>query len=287
MKTKIISPKSDFCMKELFENEKIRRHFISDILGIPLERIKTVRLMNTFLWRRYRKQKLGILDVLVELNDETKINIEIQLKASAEWDKRQIFYLAKLFAAELRMGEDYKKLKKCVSISILDFNLTDRKENHCVYLLRDEHGNSFSDMLEIHTLELRKKLSGNEPVDDWIQFFNAENKEDLDMIRTKNEGILEAIRELKEISLGKRLRLIHEARLKAIRDENAIRDYEHMEGRKMGIEEGRTEGIQALILDNLEEQKTKEQILTKLEKRFSLSREEAEKYFQKYSAENK
>ena len=80
-------------MKELFRNEIVRKAFLSDILGIPEEEIRTARLLNPFLRKRYKKQKLGILDILLELNDDTRINIEIQLKASSSWDRRQIFYL--------------------------------------------------------------------------------------------------------------------------------------------------------------------------------------------------
>ena len=46
-----------------------------------------------------------------------------------------------------------------------------------------------------------------------------------------------------------------------------------------GIEKGIEKGIDALILDNLEDGKTREQILGKLERRFSLSTEEANQYF--------
>ena len=42
---------------------------------------------------------------------------------------------------------------------------------------------------------------------------------------------------------------------------------------------GVEKGINALILDNLEDGKTEEQILDKLVRRFSLSREEAKQYF--------
>lgn len=41
--------------------------------------------------------------------------------------------------------------------------------------------------------------------------------------------------------------------------------------------------LEALILDNLEEGKTKEEIAVKLEKRFSLSHDEAAKYLRKYA----
>lgn len=55
---KIIPLKYDFCVKEVMENETVRTHFISDVLGIPLKDIKSVRILNPFLWKRYKKQKL-------------------------------------------------------------------------------------------------------------------------------------------------------------------------------------------------------------------------------------
>ncbi len=58
---KITSLKYDFCIKEIMENEIVRRHFVSDVLHIPLENIKSVRIMNPFLWKRYKEQKQGIL----------------------------------------------------------------------------------------------------------------------------------------------------------------------------------------------------------------------------------
>lgn len=49
----------------------------------------------------------------------------------------------------------------------------------------------------------------------------------------------------------------------------------HEEGRAAGLEEG----IKALILDNLEEDISPERIITKLQKRFDLSAEQAKEYF--------
>lgn len=63
----IISPKSDVCAKELFANSTIRKYFISDVTGIKIQDIKSVRLCNPYLWKRYRMQKQGILDVLVSV----------------------------------------------------------------------------------------------------------------------------------------------------------------------------------------------------------------------------
>lgn len=57
------------------------------------------------------------------------------------------------------------------------------------------------------------------------------------------------------------------------------------EGIEQGIERGRTEGIEALILDNLEDGKSEEVIIGKLVKRFGLNPETAKEYFEKYSKE--
>ena len=52
-----------------------------------------------------------------------------------------------------------------------------------------------------------------------------------------------------------------------------------------GKEEGREEGIRALILDNQEEQIPRERIILKLRKHFSLTKEKAEQYYQEFSQE--
>ncbi len=307
---KIVSPKYDICGKELFQNELVRKHFISDVLKIPVNQIHSVRFANTFLRKRYRRQKLGILDILLEMNNDCLINIEIQLKQSIFWDKRQLFYLSTLYSSELRTGENYSRLKRCVSIGILDFNLTDDSEYHNIYNLRNESCRIFSNEIEVHTLELRKSLSGENPLDDWIRLFNAESEDDLNMIKTKNTGILEAIREVKIFNFSRYMRLRYEAHMKYIRDKKAIEAYElyqrenaRIEGIRKGFEEGIAKGREAGILeghkagilegarqaakiyieDSLEDGKTKSQITEKLITKFQLSKDEANELYRQIS----
>lgn len=185
------------------------------------------------------------MDVLIELNNASRINIELQIRALAYWDKRSLFYLAKLFTEGLLRGEHYERLKRCICISILDFNMDERPEYHKVYRLRDEIGYEFSDMLEIHVIELNKSLSGSGRMDDWIRLFNAQTEEELDMLqtKTKNPGIVEAIREVRTMGLGRTLKALYDAHMKDIRDRNARDDYVRMEGHAAGKIEGRIEGL--------------------------------------------
>lgn len=60
--------------------------------------------------------------------------------------------MAKLFTEDLLAGERYERLKRCVSVSILGFNLDERPEYHKIYRLRDEFGYEFTDLLEIHVV---------------------------------------------------------------------------------------------------------------------------------------
>ena len=66
-------------------------------------------------------------------------------------------------------------------------------------------------------------------------------------------------------------------------DEKAEREYLRKQSREEGLEEGLQEGIRAFILDNLEEQIPETRILSKLERRFSLTPEQAKEYFEKYA----
>ena len=279
-KEMIISPKYDDMMKELFHNETVLRYFLSDILRVCPDRIWNLRLKTPFLRKRGRKEKQGILDVVAEFGDDTKVNVELQVRIVRNWDKRQLFYLAKMYTEELIKGEDYSRLKRCVGISLLDFNLSDRPKYHTVYRMRDEEGNEFTDALEIHVLELGKPLTGKEKADEWIQFFNVETEEDLRMIKakTKNPGILEAIRELRRLSLDSPIKWRYDAYMKRKRDEKAREAYVWEEGeakgRAEGKAEGRTEGesykLVSMVCRKLRKGKEPERIAEELEEEVEL-----------------
>lgn len=228
------SLKYDYAFRELFSREGVRKQFISDVTGIPLESIREARLASPFLRKRYRRQKQGILDVAVRLQDGTRVDIELQVREQKFWVKRNLFYLAKMYTEGLRAGEEYERLRKCIVISVLDFSLTEGEQYHRAYRLRDENGEELTDLFEVHIIELKKELRGAGAVEDWIRLFNAESMEDLDMIKTTNAGILEAIEEVRSMSLGRRLRLAYEERQKAKRDRWAEDEFVRDQGRAIG-----------------------------------------------------
>ena len=66
-------------------------------------------------------------------------------------------------------------------------------------------------------------------------------------------------------------------------DEKVYTDSIREEGREEGRAEGREEGIKALIIDNLEEGKSKKIIIGKLVKRFELQEKAAIEYFDRFA----
>ncbi len=236
-----LPPKSDVAFKELMRNEKVRRHFISDVLGIPLNEIREVRLENTFLGRRSRREKEGILDVRVLLNNDCRINIELQVREVPAWDKRSLFYLSKMYAEGVHAGEDYSPLKRCVVICVLGFKWDSSPNYHKVYYLRDQDGQLYSDQFEVHVIELDKELIGDQ-LDDWIRLFRVENIGELKMIQSMNPGVMEAVKEVMAMNMGRQLKALYEEHMRIKKDRLHLRNAAIQEGRQEGRIEGRQEG---------------------------------------------
>ena len=79
--------------------------------------------------------------------------------------------------------------------------------------------------------------------------------------------------------------LEYDARQKAIWDYNQGMTEAEERGEQRGLKQGKKEGgIQFLILDNLEEGFPKQKILQKLQRRFDLTEEQAEQYFEKFTS---
>jgi len=262
--TIFIPATEDWCGKELFENREVREGFLSDILKIPRSAIKETRIVNPNLWKRGSKEKQGIVDIRILLNNERVINIEIQVIPRKHWDKRQLFYLSKMYTENARRGEDYDNLPDCISIAILDFSITDDEEYYHCYKLRDEQGKIFSNAISVYILELDKKLGREEELDDWVRLLRAKSEEELDLIKTKNKSILAAIKELKTIGLTNVLRYEYEYRLKVKRDARARDAYVRDEGIAIGKRESiyMILGGKRLVPDDIKEviDKTKDSI---------------------------
>ena len=103
----IMLPTVDFCFKELMQNPKVRKGFIAAILGKAPKEVRRTTLVPTALRKESEDDKLGILDVLIELEDETKMNMEMQVSYFDCWTNRVLFYLGKIYAPDSLPPDSY------------------------------------------------------------------------------------------------------------------------------------------------------------------------------------
>lgn len=220
----IMLPTSDFCFKELMQNSKVRKGIISALLGISPEEIAGTKLLPTSTTEEYPDGKLGILDVLIKLENGTQVGMEMQVAKYDYWTNRILFYLCRMFTGQIEKGDTYDKLKKCIHVSFLDFiHFENDYDLYRKITLRDEKNSEYMDLLELHILEL-KKLPPEEQNENgllkWTRFLNGKCREDFEKMAEKDEYIDEAYELLKKMSADERKRLAYEAREKAVRDYN-------------------------------------------------------------------
>mgnify|MGYP002511243799 FL=1 len=264
----LMKPKVDFAFNEIMANEKARIGFLSAVLKIRPEEIKETRILNTYLQKIHEDDKQGILDVRILMNNDTEIDTEIQLSELKVWADRALFYLSKMYTEQIKQGQTYDVFKKCVNISILNFTLFPKETEFysCFHIREDTRYFIYTDKMEFHVIELPKLpeeiRENSSDIELWAKFINAERKEELEMIATKNSYIASAYEQLQIISQDKEKRLEYEAREKAILDYNqAMKEAKETgweAGREIGRMEGREEGEK--IGEQRGKEKSREQI---------------------------
>ena len=239
------------------QNPKIRKGFIAGILKKTPEEITETILLPAETRRDYADEKLSILDVKVLLADDTRMDLEMQVAYFGSWDKRVLFYLSKLYTEQIQKGDDYEKLKKCIHVGVLDFIRFPESEEcyHKINLCNCKSGEIYTDLLELHILELpklpkvRAKLEQGEMVSDdemvlqWMEFFSCKTQEDFETMAKQDEYMEEAVNTLFKLSADEQKRVDYEAREKAIRDDRAKLDWATKVGLEEGLAKGKAEGL--------------------------------------------
>ena len=138
----------------------------------------------------------------------------------------KLTYWSKMYNGQIKSGDIYDKLKKCVTINIVDFNCIEINKLHTSFhITEDETNKKLTDVLEIHYLELPKLFDNNIPKDEseplvqWMMFLQSRNKEAFEMLAEKNEKIKKAYNILEVISKDDNARAAYEAREAELHDQ--------------------------------------------------------------------
>jgi predicted transposase/invertase (TIGR01784 family) len=253
-----VNPKIDLVFKKLFgseENKDILMSLINAILPENQQVVK-ITLKNPYNVSDYAEGKLSILDIKAEDEQGRLFDIEMQIRGSKFYGKRALFYWAKMFGTQLDYVLDetqdnndfievgYSDLKKCIVISLLDFNFFDDKEYQRAYTLKDRQTNEAHkdlDYLDLYFIELKKYKTKvqNLPtiLERWITFLNNAHKysnKNLPQELSQIKEIRKASLSLEAMYLDEKEKSYYDAQQKFLLDQNAFMQ----EAIEKGIEEG-------------------------------------------------
>ena len=224
-KRKFLPVKSDIIFRLFFadeRNEEFLIGFLKSVLKLPEDDYNEIEIADPHLLREFDGDKLGIIDVKLYTRTRKVIHIEINLKVTPELKNRIVLYDSKLITEQISSGKGYDVIQKVVSIIITDEELIRRssKYHHRFTFYDPEAGVEFSDIIEIHSLELRKlpEYDDGTALYDWAKFIAAESEEELDKAAEKNQEVKKAVVKFRELTADERTRDMYERREKARRD---------------------------------------------------------------------
>ena len=163
---------NDFAFKYVFgEDCKEANDALKSLLTVFLERsVNKVVVKNSEMVKDYSKMKSPRLDLLVEFDDQTTVDLEMQLRQTKDnLPIRFSYYLARLHGSQELEGKYYGELKETIVLVFFNVNLIDNNRMCNTFTLRNEEGLSFveesQDRMKLRTVEMAK-LDINKPLEE-------------------------------------------------------------------------------------------------------------------------
>lgn len=229
-----MKPKNDYVFKRIFGDERNSDILISFLEAVLKIHIKKVDILNNELPKINIEDKKSILDIRATINDNTQIDVEIQVARIRYMPERSLYYWAKMYCEQLSTSEKYTNLQKTICINIVDFEATEKKSYHSIYRIREEEDNYLlTDLLEIHFLELTKlnQFDDNSKLYNWLNFIKADSIEEVKSMAMADRNIDKAFHILRTMSQSKEERAAYLSREMALHDEATRLDDAKEEGR--------------------------------------------------------
>ena len=258
---------NDFAFKYVFgEDCKEANDALKSLLTVFLERkVNHVVVKNSELVKDYSKMKSPRLDLLVEFDDQTTVDLEMQLRQTKDnLPIRFSYYLARLHGSQELEGKYYGELKETIVLVFFNVNLIDNDRMCNTFTLKNEDGLSFvketEDRMKIRTVEMAK-LDVNKPLEEMNEqekmiyyFLNCHKGMDDSKIKVmiESDGVIQM--------LEKRVETISDdGWKKIIEDFQKLHENEERMERQLELEE--LQKVKEEVQKTKEEvQKTKEEV---------------------------
>ena len=164
---------NDFAFKYVFgEDCKEANDALKSLLTVFLERkVNHVVVKNSEMVKDYTKMKSPRLDLLVEFDDQTTVDLEMQLRQTKDnLLNRFNYYLARLHGSQDMEGKSYSQLKETIVMVFFNLIIADDDDICSLYTMRKYSGiplvkDEKEDRMKLMTIEM-SKVDLNKPLSD-------------------------------------------------------------------------------------------------------------------------
>ena len=164
---------NDFAFKYVFgEDCKEANDALKSLLTVFLERkVNHVVVKNSEIVQDSSKMKSPRLDLLVEFDDQTTVDLEMQLRQTKDnLLNRFNYYLARLHGSQDMEGKSYSQLKETIVMVFFNLIIADDDDICSLYTMRKYSGiplvkDEKEDRMKLMTIEM-PKVDLNKPLED-------------------------------------------------------------------------------------------------------------------------
>ena len=164
---------NDFAFKYVFgEDCKEANDALKSLLTVFLERkVNHVIVKNSEMVKDYSKMKNSRLNLLVEFDDQTTVDLEMQLRQTKDnLLNRFNYYLARLHGSQDMEGKSYSQLKETIVMVFFNLIIADDDDICSLYTMRKYSGiplvkDEKEDRMKLMTIEM-PKVDLNKPLED-------------------------------------------------------------------------------------------------------------------------
>ena len=210
-----------------------------------------------------KEEKEGILDIKLILNQNRKINIEMQNTYQDDWTERSLFYNCRMFTDGFQKGHPYGEIPPCIHVGILNFNqMISPNYYHKVSLMDEKTKEVYSRKFQFHMIELKKLENVKEKQKKKPLYLEQESR--------GNKYMERALEEMIKISQDEKERYLYLREEMAESDRVSQIESAQRLGRKEGKKEGELVKLIMLIQKKMGRGDTKEKIMDDLMEEESL-----------------
>ena len=210
---------NDYLFRATLQKSKnALKQLICSILGLKYDDIRSIEIMNPIELGKSIEAKDFILDIRVLLNDNTVVNLEMQVLNLGNWPERSLTYLCRSFD-KLNTGDNYTDVKSVIQVCFLDFTLfKEYPEFFSTYMFTNIKNHIiYSDKLKLYVIDLtcidkateEDKIRG---IHHWAKLFKATTWEEIKMLTADNTFLEEAAETVYQLSAEEQIRMQCEAR---------------------------------------------------------------------------